>query len=131
MSVSDDNRGGGDSEIQTHAGSGVSTDWSDLTHECLINILSRLTLEHRWRGPMLVCKSWLSACKDPSLHSTFDLESQFDSSCESSRWWTPEFERKIDSMLRCVVGWSDGNLTEIRVRHCSDRSLNFVAERYS
>ncbi|OAY31845.1 F-box protein SKIP1 [Manihot esculenta] len=129
MSVSDDNSGGGDSEIQTRAGSGVSTDWSDLTHECLINILSRLTLEHRWRGPMLVCKSWLSACKDPSLHCTFDLESQFDSSCESSRWWTPEFERKIDSMLLCVVGWSDGNLTEIRVRHCSDRSLNFVAER--
>ncbi|KAJ8768056.1 hypothetical protein K2173_020996 [Erythroxylum novogranatense] len=119
----------GDGEIENGTSSGLTTDWSELTHECLINILSRLNLEHRWRGPLFVCKSWLGACKDPTLHTTFDLESLFDSSAESPRWWSPDFERKIDFMLLSAVGWSQGSLTVIRARHCSDRSLNSVAER--
>ncbi|KAJ4844064.1 hypothetical protein Tsubulata_029257 [Turnera subulata] len=116
----------GDAESASRPG----TDWAELTHECLINILSRLTLEHRWRGPMLVCKSWLAACKDPSLNSAIDLSAQFDAvAAEPATWWSPEFERKIDSMLRSVVSWSAGSLTKIRVRHCSDRSLSLVADR--
>ncbi|KAL6998268.1 hypothetical protein U1Q18_008394 [Sarracenia purpurea var. burkii] len=78
----------------------------------------------------LVCKFWLQVSKDTSLNSVFDLEVRFDSVPESSRWWTPEFERRIDTMLRFVIDWSDGFLTEIRVRHCSDRSLLFIVERY-
>ncbi|XP_058186110.1 F-box protein SKIP1 [Rhododendron vialii] len=104
-------------------------DWAELTHECLTNILSRLTLEHRWTGPMFVCKPWLQASRDPCLNSVFDLENRFDSAAESARWWTPDFERRIDAMLRSVVDWSEGSLTEIRVRHCSDGSLSYVAER--
>ncbi|PON41931.1 Leucine-rich repeat, cysteine-containing subtype [Parasponia andersonii] len=103
--------------------------WAELTHECLINILARLTLEQRWLGPMLACKSWMHACKDSSLHSAFDLETRFNSVPESNRWWCAEFERKVDSMLRSVVDWSDGSLTQIRIRHCSDQSLSFAAER--
>lgn len=110
--------------------SGPRSNWAELTHECLINILSRLTLPQRWMGPMFVCKSWFSASKDPILHSVFDLETYFESLAESPRWWTPDFERRIDSMLRSVVEWSEGSLTVIRARHCSDRSLNFAAERY-
>ena len=111
--------------------SGLYSGWAELTHECLLNILTRLTFEDRWRGAMFVCKSWLQASTDSSLHSVFDLESSFESRpSESARWWTPQFERKIDSMLRSVVDWSDGGLTEIRVRHCSDRSLSLVAQRY-
>lgn len=109
---------------------GISSDWAELTQECLINILSRLDLADRWRGPMLVCKSWSRACQDPSLFPEFDLETLFESATEMSSWWTREFERKIDSMLRSVADWSYGSLTEIRVRHCSDHSLSFVAERY-
>ncbi|KAI8001264.1 F-box protein SKIP1 [Camellia lanceoleosa] len=48
---------------------------------------------------------------------------------KSSLLWNPEFERRIDSMLRSVVEYSDGSLMEIRIRHCSDRSLSFVAQR--
>ncbi|GFS34851.1 SKP1 interacting partner 1 [Actinidia rufa] len=119
----DENRGGGTE-------SGLGSDWAELTRECLTNILSRLSLEDRWTGPMLVCRSWLQTSKDPSLNSVFDLETRFDSApAESNRWWTPEFERRIDAMLRSVVDWSDGSLTEIRVRHCSDVSLSFAAER--
>ncbi|KAI3827555.1 hypothetical protein L1987_01632 [Smallanthus sonchifolius] len=110
--------------------SGHYSGWADLTHECLLNILNRLTLEDRWLSTMLVCKSWLHASKDSSVHSVFDLESSFKSRpSESSRWWTPEFERKVDNMLRSVVDWSDGDLAEIRVRHCSDLSLSLVAQR--
>ncbi|KAL6975701.1 F-box protein skip1 [Sarracenia purpurea var. burkii] len=69
---------------------------------------------------ILVYKSWLQVSKDPSLNSVFDLEARFDSVPDSSRWWTPEFERRIDAMLRSVVDWSDGSLIEIRVKHCSD-----------
>ncbi|KAF8369825.1 hypothetical protein HHK36_032152 [Tetracentron sinense] len=104
-----------------------SWDWAELTHECLTHILSRLSLEERWNGPMLVCKSWLHACKDPSLFSLFDLESRFQSATESSLWWSPVFATKIDSMLRSVLNWSAGALKVIRLRHCSDHSLAFVA----
>lgn len=78
---------------------------------------------------MFVCKSWHHACKDPSLYSVFNLEPHFESRNESPLWWTPSFQRKIDSMLRSVVGWSDGSITEILVRQCSDQSLALVAER--
>ncbi|XP_054807029.1 F-box protein SKIP1 [Prosopis cineraria] len=104
-------------------------DWAELTHECLINIFSRLSIDDRWRGVMFVCNSWLRAFKDPSLHSVFNLDSHFDSPVELALWWTPEFERKIDSMLQSVAGWSAGSLKEIRLRHCTDRSLAVVAER--
>ncbi|OVA01344.1 F-box domain [Macleaya cordata] len=108
----------------------TNSDWAELTHECLMNILSRLSLEERWKGAMFVCKSWFHACKDPPLFSVFDLETVFESGTESSLWWSPDFERKIDSMLQSVVNWSGGVIIkEIRIRHCSDQSLSFVAER--
>lgn len=109
--------------------SATGSNWADLTYVCLLNILSRLTLSQRWTGPMFVCKSWFSACKDPVLHSVFDLETHFHSLPELPRWWTPEFERRIDSMLRSVIEWSDGSLVEIKTRHCSDRAVSFAAER--
>lgn len=104
-------------------------DWSELTHECLINILSRLSLEDRWRRVMRVCKSWHLACKDPCLNSLLDLESYFHSLRELPRFWSLEFEARIDKMLQSVVIWGGASLTEIRVRHCSDRSLVLVAQR--
>lgn len=58
-------------------GSGLGRDWSELNREYLIDILSRLSLEERWSGPMLVCKPWMYACDDPSLNSVFDLYTWF------------------------------------------------------
>ncbi|KAL2936409.1 F-box protein SKIP1 [Bienertia sinuspersici] len=106
-----------------------NSDWAELTHECLINILSRLSLEDRWKGAMLVCKSWFEACKDSSLNKSLDLEPYFESLTESTRWWSPEFERKIDAILLFFAKSCDGFLTEIRVRHCSDHALIFAAQR--
>ncbi|KAK0590175.1 hypothetical protein LWI29_023519 [Acer saccharum] len=119
----DEDNKGGDTE------SAPIYNWAELTHECLINILSRLTLEERWTGPMFVCRSWFSACKDPILHSVFDLQTHFDSLVESPLWWSPDFEGRVDSMLRSVADWSRACLAEIKTRHCSDRSLCFAAER--
>lgn len=104
-------------------------EWEDLTHVCLLNVLSRLSLEDRWKGASLACKPWLLASKDPSLFTTFDLEPRFDSSRDSPRWWTLEFEKKIDSMLRSAAECGDVGLVEVRVRHCSDRALLVLAER--
>ncbi|KAM7252607.1 hypothetical protein ACFE04_003364 [Oxalis oulophora] len=119
-------------EFNCRSGSSDSS-WTELTQDCLINILSRLTLAQRWTGPVHVCKHWLNACKDPSLNTVFDLDI-FDSTPESTYWCTPEFERKMDVMLRSVVVWSCGNdvhspISVIRTRFCSDFSINLVADR--
>ncbi|KAK9715595.1 hypothetical protein RND81_06G175700 [Saponaria officinalis] len=103
--------------------------WAELTQECLLNILTRLPLEDLWKGAMAVCKPWMEACKDPSLHKLLDLERFFESSTESTQWWSPEFGRKIDGILKSVVDWSAGSLLEIRLRHCSDHSLVYAAQR--
>ncbi|KAI3832721.1 hypothetical protein MKW98_002267 [Papaver atlanticum] len=92
--------------------------WAELTYECLTNILSRLSLEERWTDPY------------PCFFSVVDLESVFYSKTESSLCWSPKFERKIDSLLISVVNWSGGiNIKEIRIMHCFDQSLYFVAQR--
>ncbi|CAN8301484.1 unnamed protein product [Cochlearia groenlandica] len=105
------------------------SDWGGLAPEILTNIISRLTIRELWTGPMFVRKSWLSICRDPCLWSVFDLEPWFESFPDSALLWSPDFERKIDSMLRSVVDWSDGGLAEIRVRHCSDQAISYVADR--
>ncbi|XP_073150766.1 F-box protein SKIP1-like [Henckelia pumila] len=110
-------------------GGEAAADWAELTEECLFNILSRLSLQDRWRGVMRVCKPWHLVCKDPCLNSVLNLDAHFDSATDLPRFWTPEFERRIDNMLRSVVVWSGGSLTEIRLSHCSARSLSLVAER--
>ncbi|KAJ4899050.1 putative F-box/LRR-repeat protein 19 [Raphanus sativus] len=108
----------------------LGPDWTELTQECLLDIFSRLSLEERWNGPMFVCKTWMNGCQDPSLNLVFDLETKFQSLPGSvSCWWSPEFGDKIDSVLRSVVDWSKGGLKEVRVRHCTDSSISYVAER--
>ncbi|KAG5413095.1 hypothetical protein IGI04_000662, partial [Brassica rapa subsp. trilocularis] len=110
-------------------GSRVLPDWTELTPECLLDIFSRLSIGQLWNGPMLVCKTWTKLCHDPSLNITLDLEAEFLSSEDSNHWWSPEFEEKVDSTIRSVVDRSKGGLKEIRVRHCTDQSLSYVAER--
>ncbi|EPS65007.1 f-box family protein [Genlisea aurea] len=107
----------------------AAVDWAELIHDCLINILSRLSLEDRRRIAMRVCKAWHMACQDPRLNAALDLECYFDRSKEHPGFWNPVFEQKIDDMLRSVVCWSAGSLAVVRVRHCSDKSLSLVAQR--
>ncbi|XP_010438148.1 PREDICTED: putative F-box/LRR-repeat protein 19 [Camelina sativa] len=118
-----------DGQGKVEMGSRLCPDWSEMTRECLLDIFSRLSHEQRWIGPMLVSKNWMNACFDPSLNTIFDLETRFLSFPESINWWTPEFEYNVDSFLRSVIDRSQGGLTEIRVRHCTDRSLSYASER--
>ncbi|KAG2243841.1 hypothetical protein Bca52824_094308 [Brassica carinata] len=105
-------------------------DWTELTRECLIDIFSRLSMGKRWDGPMLVCKKWMNVCQDTSLNAVLDLETEFLSSTDTTiYWWSPEFEEKVDSIIRSVVDQSQGELKELRVRHCTNESLSYVAER--
>ncbi|RRT67560.1 hypothetical protein B296_00026080 [Ensete ventricosum] len=111
----------------------ANRDWSELTPVCLANVLRRLTLEDRWKGVMLVCRSWLAAARDLDLYAALDLEPAFESAgssrADSAEWWTPAFQRRVDAMLRSAAVWAEGSLREIRVRHCSDEALCFAAER--
>ncbi|CAH8355677.1 unnamed protein product [Eruca vesicaria subsp. sativa] len=105
-------------------------DWTELTRDCLIDIFSRLSMGKRWNGPMLVCKKWMNVCQDTSLNTVLDLEAEFLSSTDTTTyWWSPEFEEKVDSTIRSAVDQSQGELKEIRVRHCTNQSLSYVAER--
>ncbi|XP_078171268.1 F-box protein SKIP1-like [Carex rostrata] len=108
-------------------------DWSDLTAVCLVNIFQRLSLSDRWLVSMRVCKSWLEAARDSCLYTALDLEPAFKAAGagrpDAAAWWTPAFQRRVDSMMRSVAEWSDGGLKEVRVRHCSDEALRFLAER--
>ncbi|CAE6075092.1 unnamed protein product [Arabidopsis arenosa] len=104
-------------------------DWTKLNLDCLFDIFSRLSIQERCVAPMLVCKTWMNVCKDPFLNSVFDLEVWFLSSIETSNRWTPKFSEKVDSILMSVAEWSEGGLKEIRVRHCTDQSLLYVADR--
>ncbi|CAH8352834.1 unnamed protein product [Eruca vesicaria subsp. sativa] len=107
----------------------LQPDWTDLPPECLLDIFSRLSIGQRRSGPTLVCKTWTNLCQDPSLKTILDLEAEFLSSPDSIYWWSPEFERKVNSTIRSVVDQSEGRLKEIRVRHCTDQSLSHVAQR--
>ncbi|XP_078433660.1 SKP1 interacting partner 1 [Wolffia australiana] len=108
-------------------------DWSEMTAACLTNVFLRLSLEDLWKGAMRVCRSWRDAARDPSLFSSFDMEPFFlahgGATSDASAWWTPEFRRRTDSMLRSAAQWSGGSTREVRVRHCSDESLLLAAER--
>ncbi|CAA7021669.1 unnamed protein product [Microthlaspi erraticum] len=87
-------------------------------------------MEERSTGPMLVCKTWMNVCQDPSFNLVFDLDAKYLALPTSNSWlWGPQFEDNIDSLLRSVVDRSEGALTEIRVWHCTDRSISYVAER--
>ncbi|CAA7409403.1 unnamed protein product [Spirodela intermedia] len=111
----------------------MGRDWSEMMAVCLANVFLRLSLEDRWKGAMRVCRSWRDAARDPSLFSSFDMEPSFEAEgggvSDASVWWTPEFRRRVDCMLRSAAEWAGGSLREIRVRHCSDVSLFFAAER--
>ncbi|KAG2249695.1 hypothetical protein Bca52824_089323 [Brassica carinata] len=110
-------------------GSRVHPEWTELPPECLLGIFSRLTMGQRRNGPMLVCKTWTNLCQDPSLNTILDLEAEFLSSPNCIYWWSPEFEEKVNSTIQSVVDQSEGGLKEIRVRHCTNQSLSYVAER--
>lgn len=116
-----------DAEI---AGATAETrDWSEMTPVLLVNVFRRLSLEDRWRGVMFACKTWLEAARDPALFESFDLEPFFGRFSDAATWWTPAFQRRVDSMVRLVAVVGGPTLRTVRVRHCSDRALELVAER--
>ncbi|KAM0942776.1 putative leucine-rich repeat domain superfamily, F-box-like domain superfamily [Dioscorea sansibarensis] len=116
-----------DAEI---AGASTETrDWSEMTPVLLVNVFRRLSLEDRWRGVMLACKTWLEAARDPALFESFDLEPFFGRFPDAAAWWTPAFQRRVDSMVRLVAVVGGPTMRTVRVQHCSDRALELVAER--
>jgi len=123
----------GDEAETASPASPEARDWSDMTPVCLGEAFSRLALEDLWRGAMACCRSWRDAARSrPGLFAVLDLEPGFAEStpgAEAAAWWTPAFQRRVDTMLRSVATLAAGELCEIHVRHCSDDALAFAAER--
>lgn len=75
-------------------------------------------------------------CAKPFNYTTdfcsfkFNTRTNLDFRLAPSRTWQPEFGRRIGAMLRNVE-WSEGSAIEIRVRHCSDTSVAFLAQTVS
>ncbi|GLJ48127.1 hypothetical protein SUGI_1016180 [Cryptomeria japonica] len=103
--------------------------WSDLTEQALVDIFSRLNLGERWNRASPVCKSWFKASRDPFLWHVVDFEQYFGRTRENAFWWTVEFQKKIDRMVKIAVDCGGGNLRELHVRHCSDESIAYMAQR--
>eukprot|EP00252_Welwitschia_mirabilis_P015479 TRINITY_DN34023_c0_g1_i1.p1 TRINITY_DN34023_c0_g1~~TRINITY_DN34023_c0_g1_i1.p1 ORF type:complete len:308 (+),score=52.13 TRINITY_DN34023_c0_g1_i1:156-1079(+) len=103
--------------------------WGDLTQEALVEIISKLDLRDRWKNLSIVCKGWLKAFRDPFLWRELDLEKYFESNRETAFQWSSEFEKRMDRMIKVAVDNSQGFLTKLTVRHCSDDALSYVAKR--
>ncbi|KAL5230722.1 hypothetical protein ABZP36_029498 [Zizania latifolia] len=106
-------------------------DWSEMTPVCLAEAFSRLGLEDLWRGAMACCRSWRDAARSrPALFAALNLKPAFAAvGADAADWWTPAFQRRVDGMLRSSASLAEGELREVRVRHCSDDALAFAAER--
>ncbi|KAH9320895.1 hypothetical protein KI387_015534 [Taxus chinensis] len=106
----------------------TEANWSDLTEEALIDIFSRLDLEERWNSSF-VCKSWFRASHNPFFWQVVDFEKYFARGRDTALLWTTEFQKRIDKMVKVAVDCSGENLRELHVRHCSDESLAYLAQR--
>ncbi|VVB10952.1 unnamed protein product [Arabis nemorensis] len=104
-------------------GSDVPSDWANLTPDCLFNVFKNLTVEEMLEGPLKVCKPWTDA-GNKSVFSVFDVGGRtvvpFD--------WT-DMEDKMDALLKHFADKSDGGLTSIKVKHCTDKAISYVADR--
>lgn len=101
----------------------------DIPIEALIDIFSRLDLEERWNSASLVCKDWFRAFQDPSFWQIVDFEKYFARKRDTASWWSTEFEKKMDKMVKLAVDYSHGDLRELHIRHCSDEAVTYMAQR--
>ncbi|KAH7430036.1 hypothetical protein KP509_09G079900 [Ceratopteris richardii] len=103
--------------------------WADLPHETLVEILKRVGFEELYMAVPLVCKAWRTASLDRACWQRVNMESCFCNRTESSAWWQPVFEGKVDYMLKLSVNRSAGSLLELSTRHCSSSALIYLVSR--
>lgn len=103
--------------------------WADLTYEALVEIFKRLDFEDLYLSVPLVCKAWCRASMDSACWERVNMEDCFRKREETSMWWEPSFEKKMDYMVKLVVDRSRGNLRELSTRHCSNAALCYLATR--
>ncbi|KAL3680398.1 hypothetical protein R1sor_023354 [Riccia sorocarpa] len=110
-------------------GNAAEGPWTNLLDEALGEVFSRLPFEERLRTVPLVCKNWRRASYDPQCWRKVDMNSWFQKRTEEDYWFEFECESKIDFFIKQVVDRSCGQLSELRTMHCSDASIEYIADR--
>ena len=95
--------------------------WIDLPDDLTANILQRLDPKEIFESAQIVCTTWRRVCKDPATWRVLDLNYRYYDSAH----------RKFETICRCAVDRSQGQLVELTVTAFGeDRLLNYVADRY-
>lgn len=102
--------------------------WAGLIGEALAEVFSRLPFEDRMTTVPLVCKAWKEASLDPACWRNVDMNGWFQGKVDEDYWWEFECESEVEFYIRKVVDRSHGQLIELHTMHCTDASIEHVAE---
>eukprot|EP00850_Spirogloea_muscicola_P014837 SM000109S14151 [mRNA] locus=s109:267336:268981:- [translate_table: standard] len=96
----------------------VPADWAGLPLDALATVFAHVPLADRLAVIPLVCKAWLRAAEAPWLYAVVHAE--------GISWGLGP--RHVAALVRRVVALSQGQLTDLRVTHCSDAALAAVLD---
>ncbi|KAJ4833863.1 hypothetical protein Tsubulata_035730 [Turnera subulata] len=97
--------------------------WLELPKDVTISILQRLGAVEIMESVQLVCTTWRSVCKDPSMWRSIDM---------SNRGEPYSMPHDLEIMCRNAVDRSSGHLLHIIIQHFgTDELLHYIAERAS
>ncbi|KAL2612659.1 hypothetical protein R1flu_024351 [Riccia fluitans] len=119
----------GESSSKSGRGDEVEGPWADLLEEALGEVFSRLPFEERLKTVPLVCKKWRRASYNPQCWRKLDMDGWFQKRTEEDYWFEFECESKVEFLVKQVVDRSCGQLLELRTMHCSDASIEYIADR--
>ncbi|XP_010432970.1 PREDICTED: putative F-box/LRR-repeat protein 19 [Camelina sativa] len=108
-------------------GSESSSEWANLTPDCLLEVFSKLTVDEMLDGPMQVCKPW-SKSGNMAVYSAFDFGTRTAPLPASGEFDWDAMEEKMDALLQAFVDRSEGGLKSIKIKLCTDKSISYVAD---
>jgi hypothetical protein len=103
--------------------------WANLNPDALAEIFSHIPFEERLRRLPLVCKAWRSASSYPACWRYLDMQDWFNKRAESDYLWEFESEPTVEKVVMKAVDMSQGQLKELRVRHCPDSVVHYITDR--
>ncbi|KAG8639201.1 F-box protein SKIP19 isoform X2 [Manihot esculenta] len=97
--------------------------WVELPRDITASILLKLGAVEILNTAQLVCSSWRSICKDPSMWRSIDMRNLGD-------LWDMDYD--LEKMCRHAVDRSSGGLVDIDIQYFgTDDLLQYIADRSS
>lgn len=94
----------------------------ELPRDITASILLKLGAVEILNTAQLVCSSWRSICKDPSMWRSIDMRNLGD-------LWDMDYD--LERMCRHAVDRSSGGLVDIDIQYFgTDDLLQYIADRY-